>query len=92
MSKSSMLIGSALLFAAAGLIGCTTAGQPTTASGTEHPQFETLCSKCHTLDRVEAAHKTMTPEQMKEIVKKMAAKEDSGIDPNSIDDIVNQIF
>ncbi len=74
-------------------MGCATTGSTgsTTATGS-HPQFEGLCSKCHTLDRVHVAHNALSKEQMKNIVQRMSQKPGSNIDPNSIEDIVNQIY
>ncbi|MGI6457221.1 MAG: hypothetical protein ACOX5R_16610 [bacterium] len=66
--------------------------QTTPTTVVEHPDFEQLCSQCHTLDRVHRAHEMFSEEQMKEIVERMAQKEGSTIDPMNIDDIVKQIY
>ncbi|MBI1388932.1 MAG: hypothetical protein GC154_10840 [bacterium] len=76
------------------LIGCATAPHEnmSAAMSEDHPSFEKLCSKCHTLDRVHAAHQVYSTQQMHELVNRMASKPDSGIDPNAIQDIVRSIY
>ena len=41
--------------------------------------FAQNCVKCHDLTRVEAAHKTKTKLEMRDIIEKMQKKPDSGI-------------
>ncbi|RJP24447.1 MAG: hypothetical protein C4527_18770 [Candidatus Omnitrophota bacterium] len=74
------------------MIGCATSEKGTTSATAGHPQFKELCAKCHTLDRVDAAHKAMSQEHMKSIVERMAKKPESGINLHDIDDIVKQIY
>ncbi|MDP8245622.1 MAG: hypothetical protein P9L94_16175 [Candidatus Hinthialibacter antarcticus] len=74
-------------------MGCATTGQSTsTAASGSHPKFEEMCSKCHTLDRVHVAHNALSQQQMSSIVQRMSHKPGSNIDPNSIEDIVSQIY
>lgn len=72
-------------------IGCAESQKKTAATGA-HPKFETLCSNCHTLDRVHAVHKILTEEEMRTIVDRMAEKPESGINPNDINDIVRELY
>ncbi len=72
------------------MIGCATQDEQTAVQS--HPNFEKMCSKCHTLDRVHVAHKALTQDQMRHIVEKMAEKPDSGINPRDIDTIVKEIY
>ncbi len=78
------------------MIGCATGVKGTSEVTGDvtgaHPRFEALCSKCHTLDRVDQAHQAMTQEQMRSIIDRMARKPESGIDLNEIDDIVREIY
>lgn len=64
---------------------------PSAVTGT-HPQFENLCSKCHTLDRVHAAHSAMNPEQMQDLVRRMADKPGSGIERSDVQHIVQEMY
>lgn len=82
-----VFLGSLILFA------CATgnSNRTSTVSGT-HPQFEKMCSKCHTLDRVHAAHGAMNDEQMTELVQRMAKKPGSGIEANDIQQIVREMY
>lgn len=75
------------------LYSCATSNtnHPSSLTGT-HPQFESMCSKCHTLDRVHTAHSAMNEEQMLDLVRRMARKPDSGIDPNDIHHIVQEMY
>lgn len=72
-------------------IGCATTEKEPTVTGA-HPKFETLCSKCHTLDRVHQAHSVMTEEQMKAIARRMSEKEGSGFSLNDVDSIVREMY
>ncbi|MEW6234360.1 MAG: hypothetical protein AB1656_03145 [Candidatus Omnitrophota bacterium] len=72
------------------IVGCATQEKKT--ADAEHPNFQQLCSKCHTLDRVDIAHKAVTKQEMKKIMEKMAKKPGSGIDLHNINDIVEQIY
>ncbi len=83
-----LVLGIALLV----IYGCATSEKKPETATAAHPQFETLCSKCHTLDRVEKAHETMSKDQMRALVERMAKKPDSGIDLNNIDDIVREFY
>ena len=74
------------------IYGCATSEKKPETATAAHPQFETLCSKCHTLDRVDNAHETLSKEQMRTLVERMAKKPDSGIDLNNIDDIVREFY
>lgn len=85
MGLGILLVGSALF-----VLGCATNQPKDEVAG--HPSFKVLCSKCHTLERVEAMHNAISAEEMKAVVQRMAEKEDSGIDPHSIDDIVKEIY
>jgi len=78
------------IVAALFLVGCATQEKKTADAA--HPNYQQLCSKCHTLDRVDIAHKAVTKQEMKHIVEKMAKKPGSGIDLNNINDIVEQIY
>ena len=73
------------------IFGCATTKKDKKVADT-HPQFETLCSKCHTLDRVQAAHEKMPKEDMHKIVTRMAKKPNSGIDMSEINHIVEEIY
>ncbi|MFB3787074.1 MAG: hypothetical protein ACE15F_11975 [bacterium] len=83
-----LVFGIALLV----IYGCSTTGKKPETATAGHPQFETLCSKCHTLDRVTQAHETLSKEQMRALVERMAKKPDSGIDMNNINDIVREFY
>lgn len=73
-------------------VGCATTPGGDMAQTIGHPDFEQLCAKCHTLDRVFQAHQVMSKEQMQQIVTVMAAKKDSGIHKNVVDQIVNEMY
>ena len=88
MHRFALVFGIALLV----IYGCATSEKKPETATLSHPQFETLCSKCHTLDRVEQAHEHLSKEQMRTLVERMAQKPDSGIDPNNIDDIVRELY
>ncbi len=66
--------------------------RPTAAVTGAHPQFEKMCSKCHTLDRVHAAHNAMNAEQMKDLVRRMADKPGSGIHKSDVQHIVQEMY
>ena len=72
------------------LIGCasTEKKDPSVA----HVNYKQLCSQCHTLDRVDSAHKQKNKAGMRLTIERMTNKKGSGIDPNNIDDIVSQIY
>lgn len=72
------------------MIGCAAPEKET--QQVAHPGFEQLCSQCHTLDRVAAAHQALSQQQMRAIVDRMARKPHSGIDLHDIDDIVEEIY
>lgn len=72
-------------------IGCAESQKKTAATGA-HPKFDSLCSQCHTLDRVEAVHNLLTEQEMRTIVDRMAKKPESGIDPNDINDIIRELY
>lgn len=74
------------------VLGCATSPRDDMARKIGHPQFEQLCSKCHTLDRVFLAHQQLNKEQMRQIVLTMAQKENSGIQTNVVDRIVNEMY
>lgn len=73
-------------------MGCATTGSSSSSSLSGHPNFKKTCSKCHTLDRVQVAHDALSKEQMRGIVQRMSQKPGAGIDPNSIEDIVEDIY
>lgn len=74
-------------------MGCATTGSSSSSAASgAHPKFEEMCSKCHTLDRVHVAHNALSKDHMREIVQRMSQKPGSNIDPNSIEDIVSQIY
>lgn len=81
-----------ILGAAIFILGCASVDQTSGAASGAHPKFAQLCSKCHTLDRVHAAHSVMSQDEMRDLVSRMATKPESGIDPNSIEDIVMEIY
>lgn len=89
--KVASLTALGIALAVAIFMGCAESQKKTATTGA-HPQFETLCSKCHTLDRVHDAHKAMTKEQMTGVVKRMADKPGSGIDHMNINDIVKELY
>ncbi len=82
------------LFVIAGIlaVGCATVPHDDMSQTIGHPNFEQLCSKCHTLDRVHKVHQLMSQEQMRMIVMEMSKKEDSGIEANVVDRIVNEMY
>lgn len=82
----------ALLGCAAALCLALACASPQTARVAGHPDFKQLCSQCHTLERVERMHNILSQEDMTAIVRRMREKEGSHINPNDIDDIVNQIY
>jgi hypothetical protein len=90
--KSIRWIAMGIVTAGALFVSCASSEKKEAAMSADHPKFETLCSKCHTLDRVETAHTQMKQEEMKAIVKRMAEKPNSGIDMNNINDIVREIY
>jgi len=89
--KSVHAFASGIVLAGALFVGCAATEKKADLSA-GHPQYETLCSKCHTLDRVDTAHKQMKQSEMKKIVERMAEKPDSGIDMNNINDIIREIY
>lgn len=74
------------------VLGCATTPRDDMAQTIGHPEFEQLCSKCHTLDRVFQAHQELNKDQMRQIVMTMSAKKDSGIHANVVDRIVNEMY
>jgi hypothetical protein len=82
--------GSIVIICALFFVGCATTGQQSKIA--KHPEFAKMCAQCHTLAVVDEIHKLVSKDEMKQIVEKMAKKHGSGIDMNSIDDIVNQIY
>lgn len=89
--KSIQAIAFGIVLAGALFISCATSEKKADMSA-DHPKFETLCAKCHTLDRVETAHNQMKQAEMKKIVERMAEKPNSGIDMNNINDIIREIY
>lgn len=87
-SVVSFVIGMVVVVALA--VACSTAKREDVAAG--HVDYKKLCSQCHTLDRVEDAHKSMSKGEMRGIVEKMSKKDHSNIDPNDIDFIIEQIY
>lgn len=76
------------------LIGCSTTSDNMASHpdmNVDHPNFENLCSKCHTLDRVHMAHQALSQTEMKAIVERMAKKPGAGIEFSDIDAIVKGI-
>lgn len=82
-----------LIFISIFLFACATGNsRRTSAVNGTHPQFESMCSKCHTLDRVHAAHSAMNNSQMTALVHRMAKKPGSGIHLNDIQKIVGEMY
>lgn len=79
---------------AAGIIavGCATTPNDELADKIGTRQFEQLCSQCHSLDRVYAAHRDLNKKQMRDVVLRMSRKEKSGIQADIIDRIVNEMY
>ncbi len=71
--------------------GCASTEKKPEATGA-HPQFEELCSKCHTMDRVHAAHQTLTKQQMRTIMENMSHKPGADFDSEDIDNIFMEIY
>ncbi len=90
--KSLQAVTLGLVMAVALVLGCAESQKKTAGLPDGHPKFETLCSKCHTLDRVEAAHNSMTEEEMQKLASRMAQKPGSGIDLHDINDIVREMY
>ena len=87
MGSVMILLGSCIL------IACSTSTiQQASSIMADHPQFEKMCSKCHTLDRVHAAHRAMSETQMEALVERMADKPHSGIDRDDIQSIVREMY
>jgi hypothetical protein len=55
-------------------VGCATTPKDDIAEKIGTPAFEQTCSKCHTLDRVFEANKSLNKEQMRQVVLKMSKK------------------
>ncbi|MBN2326021.1 MAG: photosystem P840 reaction-center cytochrome c-551 [Candidatus Omnitrophica bacterium] len=89
--KSTSIIALGVVLVVGLFIGCAESQKKSAMTGA-HPKFETLCSKCHSLDRVEAMHKLLKEEEMRTIVDRMSKKPGSGIDPTDINDIVRELY
>jgi len=73
------------------LTGCSTAEKSKdVAEG--HANYKELCSQCHTIDRVDTAHKTMSKQEMRGVVEKMSKKPGAKFDMNDINYIIEQIY
>jgi len=73
------------------ILGCVTKSEEKKATAMPDPHagiFAEKCVMCHDLKRVEDAHKTKTKLEMKEIIKTMQQKPNSGIDQNALDEIL----
>ncbi len=103
--KRCLLLGCCLLVVVFAGAGCKSQTQEEIKPKIEHPPmkevdaaresvslFEQKCSQCHTLERVNESYKTMSKDQMREIIERMRTKTGAQIQQDQVDAILYEIY